>query len=99
MWSQRRFVISGRLVLERKFLSRFFGFVVIALGLNLLPAHYHPVLAQDFYKDKIIRFIVGQAAGGGYDTSTRAIASSMLKHNPANPASTVEHITGAASLA
>ena len=91
-------MISGRLVLESRFLSRFFGFVVIALGLNLLPAHYQPVLAQDFYKDKIIRFIVGQAAGGGYDTYTRAIAHHMIKHIPGNPAVTVENMTGAGSL-
>jgi hypothetical protein len=61
--SRGRFVISGRLVLENKFLSRSFAFVVIAFGLDLLPAHYRSALAQDFYKDKIIRFIVGQAAG------------------------------------
>jgi len=29
---------------------------------------FQPGVAQDFYKDKTIRFIVGQAAGGGYDT-------------------------------
>jgi tripartite-type tricarboxylate transporter receptor subunit TctC len=55
-------------------------------------------LAQDFYKDKIIRFIVGQAAGGGYDTYTRAIARHMIKHIPGNPAVTVENMTGAGSL-
>jgi len=30
--------------------------------------------AEDFYKGKTIRFIVGYAPGGGYDTYTRAIA-------------------------
>lgn len=30
--------------------------------------------ADDFYKGKTIRFIVGAPAGGGYDTYTRAIA-------------------------
>jgi tripartite-type tricarboxylate transporter receptor subunit TctC len=55
-------------------------------------------LAEDFYKDKIIRFIVGQAAGGGYDAYTRAIARHMIKHIPGNPAVTVENMTGAGSL-
>jgi tripartite-type tricarboxylate transporter receptor subunit TctC len=91
-------VISGRLVLENKFLSRSFAFVVIAFGLDLLPAHYRSALAQDFYKDKIIRFIVGQAAGGGYDAYTRTIAHHMIKHVPGNPAITVENMTGAGSL-
>src|ERR671914_1841044 len=54
--------------------------------------------AQDFYKDKFIRFIVGQAAGGGYDTYTRTIARHIAKHIPGNPAVTVENMTGAGSL-
>jgi tripartite-type tricarboxylate transporter receptor subunit TctC len=70
----------------------------LCVGLILLVANYQPVLAQDFYKDKIIRFIVGQAAGGGYDTYTRTIAHHMIKHVPGNPAVTVENMTGAGSL-
>lgn len=64
----------------------------------LLAASRQQSFAQDFYKDKIIRFIVGQAAGGGYDTYTRAIARHMIKHIPGNPAVTVENMTGAGSL-
>jgi tripartite-type tricarboxylate transporter receptor subunit TctC len=79
-------------------MSCFFNVATILLGLNLLLANYNPALAQDFYKDKIIRFIVGQAAGGGYDTYTRAIAHHMIKHIPGNPAVTVENMTGAGSL-
>jgi tripartite-type tricarboxylate transporter receptor subunit TctC len=55
--------------------------------------------AQDFYKDKTIRFIVGQAAGGGYDTYTRTVARFMGKHIPGNPAIVVDNMTGAGSLA
>ena len=80
------------------FLSCFFAVATILLGQNLLLAKYHLALAQDFYKDKIIRFIVGQAAGGGYDTYTRTIAQHMIKHVPGNPAVTVENMTGAGSL-
>jgi tripartite-type tricarboxylate transporter receptor subunit TctC len=54
--------------------------------------------AQDFYKDKMIRFIVGQAAGGGYDSYTRMIAQRIIKHIPGHPAVTVENMTGAGSL-
>ena len=57
-----------------------------------------PTLAQDFYKDKTLRFIVGQAAGGGYDTYTRTIARHIVKHIPGNPAAVVENMTGAGSL-
>ena len=89
-------MISGR---HNKFPSRSFAFVGISLGLNLLLANYQPALAQDFYKDKTIRFIVGQAAGGGYDTYTRTIARHIGKHIPGNPSAVVENMTGAGSLA
>ena len=56
------------------------------------------ILAQDFYKDKTLRFIVGQAAGGGYDTYTRLVARHIVKHIPGNPSATVENMTGAGRL-
>ena len=69
-----------------------------SLTLSLLLVGTTGATAQDFYKDKMIRFIVGQAAGGGYDTYTRTIARQMIKHIPGNPAVTVENMTGAGSL-
>src|SRR3972149_3008412 len=61
---------------------------------------YNPagVWAEDFYKGKTIRFIVGQAAGGGYDTYGRLIARHITKHIPGNPATTAENMEGAGSL-
>jgi tripartite-type tricarboxylate transporter receptor subunit TctC len=54
--------------------------------------------AEDFYKGKTIRFIVGQAPGGGYDTYVRTIARHISKHIPGNPANSVENMEGAGSL-
>jgi tripartite-type tricarboxylate transporter receptor subunit TctC len=54
--------------------------------------------AQDFYKGKTIRFIVGFAAGGGFDTYSRMIARHIGKHIPGNPDTIVENMTGAGSL-
>ena len=54
--------------------------------------------AQDFYQDKTIRFIVGQAAGGGYDTYTRTIARYIGKYIPGGPTTIVDNMTGAGSL-
>ena len=90
--------MSERLFSKSRCLSRSFAFVAIFLGLNLLVANYQPALAQDFYKDKTIRFIVGQAAGGGYDTYTRTIARYMGKHIPGEPTTMVDNMTGAGSL-
>jgi tripartite-type tricarboxylate transporter receptor subunit TctC len=56
--------------------------------------------AEDrFYEGKTIRFIVGLAAGGGYDTYTRTIARHFAKHVPGNPSIIVENMVGAAGLA
>jgi tripartite-type tricarboxylate transporter receptor subunit TctC len=74
------------------------GFFSLGLILGTLLLGTARAAAQDFYKDKVIRFIVGQAAGGGYDTYTRIIAQHMIKHIPGNPAVTVENMTGAGSL-
>ena len=54
--------------------------------------------AEDFYRGKTIRFIVGQAAGGGYDTYGRLIARHISKHIPGNPTTTAENMEGAGSL-
>ena len=54
--------------------------------------------AEDFYKGKTIRIVVGFSAGGGFDTYARAIARHMGKHIPAEPTIVVENMTGAGSL-
>jgi tripartite-type tricarboxylate transporter receptor subunit TctC len=54
--------------------------------------------ADDFYKGKTIRVIVGGSAGGGFDIYTRAMARHMGKHIPGNPLMVVENMTGAGTL-
>ena len=98
MKSRWPFVISGPHVSKSRCLLHLFAFVAMLHGLNLVLANYHPALAQDFYKDKTIRFIVGQAAGGGYDTYTRTIARYMGKYIPGSPTTVVDNMTGAGSL-
>lgn len=70
---------------------------VFALGLFLLPLSRY-VLANEFYQGKTIRFIVGFAAGGGYDTYTRTVARHISKHIPGNPSTMVENMEGAGSV-
>ena len=55
------------------------------------------LFAQDFYKGKTIRAIVGGTAGGGFDVYTRALTRHMGKHIPGNPTFVVENMTGAAT--
>lgn len=70
-------------------------FVIAAL---LALAAATPSQADDFYKGKTIRVIVGGSAGGGFDIYTRAMARHMGKHIPGNPTLIVENMTGAGTL-
>ncbi|MGH7775511.1 MAG: Bug family tripartite tricarboxylate transporter substrate binding protein [Candidatus Binatia bacterium] len=72
--------------------------VVIMFGLVVLVSVPGKAKAQDFYKGKTIRFVVGQAPGGGYDLAARTIGRHMGKHIPGNPGIVVENMTGAGSL-
>jgi tripartite-type tricarboxylate transporter receptor subunit TctC len=54
--------------------------------------------AEDLFKGKTIRLLIGYSAGGGYDTYGRAIARHFGKHIPGNPEIVVDQMTGAGSL-
>ena len=56
------------------------------------------LFADDFYKGKTVRIIVGGSAGGGFDTYSRVMARHMGKHIPGHPAILVENMTGAGTL-
>ena len=53
--------------------------------------------ADDFYKGKTVRVIVGGTAGGGFDVYTRAMTRHMGKHILGHPNFVVENMTGAAT--
>jgi tripartite-type tricarboxylate transporter receptor subunit TctC len=67
------------------------------IGLVLLPA-LPKAKAEEFYKGKTIRFVVGFAPGGGYDLAARIVSRHMGKRIPGNPTIIVENMTGAGSL-
>jgi len=52
----------------------------------------------NFYRGKTVRFVVGFAPGGGFDTYTRAIARHIGQHIPGNPAVIVDNMPGGGSL-
>ena len=55
-------------------------------------------MAQDFYKGKQVKLIVGAAAGGGYDTHSRMIAKHMQKHIPGAPTVVVMNMPAAGGI-
>jgi tripartite-type tricarboxylate transporter receptor subunit TctC len=65
---------------------------VIVLSLGSAAA------AQEFYKGKMITFIVGYSPGGTYDQYTRLIARHIGKHIPGNPTAIVENMPGAGGI-
>jgi tripartite-type tricarboxylate transporter receptor subunit TctC len=69
----------------------------LVVALSVLVASV-PAAAQDFYKDKTIRIVVGFTAGGGFDAYSRAIARHMPRHIPGQPTIIVENMPGAGSL-
>lgn len=76
-----------------RIVALFFSLIFIAL-----PRSAHAAAADtDFYRGKTIRFIVGFAAGGGFDAYSRVISRHMGRHIPGNPAIIVDNMTGAGS--
>ena len=69
----------------------------LIIGLCFSFAVAETPAADDFYKGKTIRVIVGGTAGGGFDVYTRAMTRYMGKHIPGNPTLIVENMTGAAT--
>ena len=53
---------------------------------------------EPFFKGKTVRIVVGFAAGGGFDTYSRAMARYWGRHIPGNPSIVVENMAGAGSL-
>lgn len=72
--------------------------IAIVAGLVLSVPASARSSTHDFYKDKTVRFVVGFAAGGGYDLAARIVGRHMGKHIPGNPTIIVENMTGAGSL-
>ena len=54
--------------------------------------------ADEFYKGKQVRIVVGSTAGGDYDVWARLLARHMSRHIPGNPNIIVENMPGAGTL-
>jgi tripartite-type tricarboxylate transporter receptor subunit TctC len=54
--------------------------------------------AQDFYKNKQIRMIIGHAVGNDYDLAGRFLARYLPRHIPGQPSIVVQNLPPAASI-
>ena len=75
------------------------GVFLLAIFISVsLPTSALSSSVEDFYKGKIVHFVVGGSAGGGYDTYTRLIARHFAQYVPGKPSIVVENMPGAAML-
>jgi tripartite-type tricarboxylate transporter receptor subunit TctC len=72
------------------------GFCVAAWVAAVAPASAQSV--EEFYKANQLVFMVGHAAGGGYDLYSRTLARHIVKHIPGNPSAVVKTLPGAGGL-
>jgi len=71
--------------------------VVLAALAGLVLAG--PARAEaDFFRNKVVRIIVGFGAGGGYDVFARVVARHLTRYIPGNPSVIVENRIGAGGV-
>ncbi len=71
---------------------------VIVAALSVVTATGIPATAEDFYRDKQIKFIVSAASGGDYDQWARLIARFLNKYIPGNPTIVPQNMPGAGGI-
>ena len=68
------------------------------VALFALAAVSEPVAAEDFYRGKTIRIVVGSEVGGGYDLYARTFAAHLRRHVPGEPTILVQNMPGGGGL-
>ena len=68
---------------------------VLLVALSLAPG---VALAQDFYKDKQVRMIIGHPVGGDYDIGGRVLAKYLGRYIPGHPTVVVQNMPAAGSI-
>lgn len=72
--------------------------VAAVIGLVLGASLAAPLLADDFYKGKRIRLLIGQNPGTSYDISARLVGRHIVRHIPGNPGLITQNMPGATGL-
>ncbi len=72
--------------------------VKLIIGIVFVLSASPAASAEDFYKGKTIRFIVGFSVGGRFDAYARLIARNIGRYVPGNPRALVQNMPGVGSL-
>jgi tripartite-type tricarboxylate transporter receptor subunit TctC len=70
--------------------------LTIVVGMGVAPAHAET--ANEFYRGKQIRLIIGNAVGAEYDLGGRLLARHLGRHIPGHPGVIVQNMQGAAGI-
>lgn len=87
-----RFTRTPFRVVRRSFIAGALSLAVCGISAAQADA------VSDFYHGKTIQFIVGAAAGGGFDLTARPLAKFMTKYLPGNPTIIIRNMPGAAGM-
>jgi tripartite-type tricarboxylate transporter receptor subunit TctC len=79
-------------------MNRMAAVLVLAMGALALRAPAAAQTAEEFYKGRQVRFIVGTAAGQDYDSWARLLARHLPRFLPGNPTFVVENMPGAGHI-
>jgi tripartite-type tricarboxylate transporter receptor subunit TctC len=71
---------------------------VLVVGFAFLAAPASGAPAEDFYKGKTLRIVVGYGPGGATDTNARLLQKTLSKYIPGNPNVVIENKPGGGSL-
>jgi tripartite-type tricarboxylate transporter receptor subunit TctC len=91
--------IFQRPVYLARWVPAFAGTTAVCFGLSFISFSAHAQAAQDFYKNKQIRMIIGHPVGNDYDLAGRFLARYLAKHIPGEPTIVVQNMPAAASIA
>jgi tripartite-type tricarboxylate transporter receptor subunit TctC len=79
-------------------LTQTYKAVAIASCFGALVLQSTIAAADDFYKGKTVRLVVGSAAGGGYDAYARLVGRHLSEHLPGAPILVVQNMPGASGV-
>ena len=75
------------------------GFAFGAMTAGALMLMQAQSIAQEFYKNRTVNFIIGFSVSNGYDMYSRAVARQIGKYLPGKPNVVVQNMPGAGSIA
>jgi tripartite-type tricarboxylate transporter receptor subunit TctC len=73
--------------------------LILAAAFGCTATAVHAQNAQDFYKGKQLRLIVGHEVSNDYDIGARLLAKYLPRHIPGQPSIIVQNMLGGASIA